>query len=186
MKFKVILFKLFIQSSLDYSSTLFIYFSNQLDQNRLEKSFSRSIHRLLKVNLSEWDPRISSFVEMDIETQMKTLSVHNILPLKLRYFNHFIKFLHSNISKNSDSSLINYIMSHKKVEGTYRNNPLKMPVYSTNLAMFSFSSISIKIINLFLFKDLFLEKKQFTNFYNNNHNLFNAYSICLASSNSWL
>jgi hypothetical protein len=77
-------------------------------------------------------------------------------------------------------------MSHKKVEGTYRNNPLKMPVYSTNLAMFSFSSISIKIINLFLFKDLFLEKKQLTNFYNNDHNLFNAYSICLASSNSWL
>ena len=49
-------------------------------------------------------------------------------------------------------------MSHKKVEGTYRNNPLKMPVYSTNLAMFSFSSISIKIINLLLFKDIFLEK----------------------------
>jgi hypothetical protein len=117
MKFKVILFKLFIQLSLDYSSTLFIHFSNQLDQNRLEKSFSRSIHRLLKVNLSEWDPRISSFVEMDIETQMKTLSVHNILPLKLRY------------SKNSDSSLINYIMGHKKVKVTYRNNPLKMPVY---------------------------------------------------------
>ena len=72
-----------------------------------------------------------------------------ISPLKLRYFNHLIKFFQSNISNNSDSSLINYIMSHKKVEGTYRNNPLKMPVYSTNIAMFSFSSISIKIINLF-------------------------------------
>ena len=42
IKFKVILFKMFILSSLEYCSTLFFNLSNKVDALRLEKTFAKA------------------------------------------------------------------------------------------------------------------------------------------------
>ena len=49
LNFRIILFKLFIQSSFDYCSTLFFHFSNKSDSDRLEKSFSKAINKFLNI-----------------------------------------------------------------------------------------------------------------------------------------
>ena len=51
LTFRIILFKLFIQSSFDYCSTLFFHFSNKSDSDRLEKSFSKAINKFLNIKL---------------------------------------------------------------------------------------------------------------------------------------
>ena len=46
--------------------------------------------------------------------------------------------------------LMAFILSYKK-NFSSRPNPFRFPIFKTNLSKFSFSSISIKILNLFLF-----------------------------------
>ena len=53
-KFRSTLFKLFIQSHFDYCSSLFLHLSN-LDSNKLERCFAKSIRRLLDINLDNLD-----------------------------------------------------------------------------------------------------------------------------------
>ena len=53
LNFKVILFKLFIQSSYDYCSTLFFHFSDKTDSDRLDKSFIKAVNKFLNIKLYE-------------------------------------------------------------------------------------------------------------------------------------
>jgi hypothetical protein len=45
-------------------------------------------------------------------------------------------------------------MSFKKTYGSLRRDPLKTPLFKTNLGSFSFLNIAIKILNSFLYDDL--------------------------------
>ena len=76
LKFRIILFKLFIQSKYDYCSTLFSNLSNKANTSRLDKSFAKSLKKYLGINLSE----------MDIPQHYIYLRDFKLLPLKIRFF----------------------------------------------------------------------------------------------------
>ena len=80
---------------------------------------------------------------MDLSKQVDLLNSINILPIKLRFLRNFIWLLNSKIL------LMAYILSYKKKLSS-RTNPLRFPIFKTNHNKFSFSSVSIKILNLFL------------------------------------
>ena len=95
IKFKVILFKMFILSSFEYCSTLFFNLSNKLDALRLEKTFAKVCNQLLNIRLASQDQRIvkntmkNIYVDMNLNQQLKTLSPFNLIPLKLRFLYRF-------------------------------------------------------------------------------------------------
>lgn len=186
IEFKTILFKLFILSTFDYCSSLFVHFSSQVDQLRLERSYSNAVYSLLRVNLYDRNFSTQNSTMMSLERQLKTLINFDILPLKFRYFKRLIRFLFMNITKNPTSSLVKSLMSFKKTYGSLRRDPFKTPLFKTNLGSFSFLNIAIKILNSFLYDDLDLSFYVFNNFYKNNQNLLKSFNICLKSSNTWL
>ena len=100
MDFRSTLFKLFIQPFFDYCSSLFIHLDNKIDQDRLQSVFSKSIKKVLNVNLFNLTP----------DTQLKLLQNFNILPLIFRYFQHFCSFTHSLFKFNSNSILASFIL----------------------------------------------------------------------------
>ena len=72
IKFKVILFKMFILSSFEYCSTLFFNLSNKVDALRLEKTFAKACNQLLNIRLATQDQRMvkntmkNIYVDMDL------------------------------------------------------------------------------------------------------------------------
>jgi hypothetical protein len=81
----------------------------------------------------------------------------NILPIKLRFLRNFISFLNSNLSDLPKTLLMAYILSFIK-NISPRTNHFRFPIFKTKHNKFSFSSFSIKILNLFLFNYI-TEKK---------------------------
>ncbi|MDQ5930176.1 MAG: hypothetical protein QG594_1963 [Bacteroidota bacterium] len=142
--FRPILFKLFIQSYFDYCSSLFLH-SNKADRNRLEKSFNKSIYRLLKLNI----------FTLNSSQQLTILSKFKILPSLYRQLFHFTNFLFK-IVTYKNSSLYNKIMKYSKSsKSTSSNNRCTRylyddPSFKTNFYKFSFTRISIKFLNNFL------------------------------------
>ena len=51
MDFCSILFKLFILPFFDYCSSLFIHLENNIDKNRLYSVFSKSVKKILNINI---------------------------------------------------------------------------------------------------------------------------------------
>ena len=137
LNFKSILYKMFIQSRFEYCSSLFIYFSNNQDMNRIIKCFEKSIHVILKTNVSH----------LSLTDQVKTLSKFKILPINLRLFLNFNIFLHSiiNASNTCDLSRKIFILKNR----FYFRDPYQLPEFSTDIYKFSFITISIKFINQF-------------------------------------
>jgi hypothetical protein len=157
-EFKEILFKLFILPSYDYCSTLFFHFTNQSDSNRLVKSFSKNIFKFVKIKLYTVNNNVKNKrcnYQMNLSKQVDLLNSINILPTKLRFLRNFIKFLNSNLSNLPKTLLMAYILSFKKNISPRTN---RYPIFKTKHNKFSFSSISIKILNLFL-SNYITEKK---------------------------
>jgi len=98
IEFKTMLFKLFILSTFDYCSSLFVHFSSQVDKLRLERSYSNGVFSLLRVNLYDRNFSTQNSTMMSLERQLKTLINFNILPLKFRYFRRLIRFLFMDIT----------------------------------------------------------------------------------------
>ena len=99
--------------------------------------------------------------------QSKKLGSIQILPLKLRYFYHYIKFIHSSLLKTPNTSLVKFIRSHEKTEGSTRVNKYIKPQFKTKIMEFSFSTISVNLLNIFLNNYLSLNDKEFKTTFNN-------------------
>ena len=104
LKFKTILFKLFIQSQFDYCSTLLFNLNNQSDQEKLETLFSKSLNKFLNIKLykslyvlKNGKAKNKNF-RLNLSDQIKVLDLYEILPIKLRFFYHFISFIHTNLN----------------------------------------------------------------------------------------
>ena len=82
LKFRIILFKLFIMSKYDYCSSLFFYFADSCNQERLDKNFIKSMKSYLNIKLSE----------LNVDEQFNHLKSFNILPLQLRFFQNVVLF----------------------------------------------------------------------------------------------
>jgi hypothetical protein len=137
ISFKAILFKMFIQSRLEYCSTLFIHFSNNNDFLRLIKCFHRSIQSLLNIKL----------FGLSLFYQLNLLKPFNILPIQLRLFFHFNSFLFSILSFNNNSRLVKYIYNFKQKNNYNLRSQFIIPKINHQIKRFSFSVISIKILN---------------------------------------
>jgi hypothetical protein len=161
-KFKIMLFKMFIQSRFDYCSTLFIHFSDQNDKNRLEKCFNNSINKLLGIKLHG----------KTLTEQIEILKQISIIPLKLRHFERFCIYLFSLFKNNNCKSLLK-MFTKSRVPST--RTPFRTLLVKPFIK-FSFIAISTKILNLFLFKQLQLSKStnSFKTFLKNN--LFKLYN----------
>jgi hypothetical protein len=152
LNFKTVLFKLFIQSHFDYCSTVYSHLS-VISTSRINRCFSRALRKLLNINIKN----------MDIDQQLATLSPFNILPLALRRFNRFITFLYSICKYNNTSFLFLNIFKNRNLKDN-----LITPKCHTDLLKYSFTSISIKILNLFLLANLFRPKNDFLSFIKTN------------------
>jgi hypothetical protein len=149
--FKPILFKLFIQSHFDYCSTVIMYQSNQSYKNRLITCFNRSIKRLLKINLSG----------LALSEQHDKLKKVNILPLLYRHFFRFCTFLFNTLKNNNTfvSTSLNNNLSSSSTRNQYSELSFKKI-----FKQFSFISISIKLLNFFLYIEFSKENSSISKF----------------------
>ena len=115
LKFKTILFKLFIQSQFDYCSTLLFNLNNQSDQEKLETLFSKSLNKFLNIKLykslyvlKNGKAKNKNF-RLNLSDQIKVLDLYELLPIKLRFFYHFISFIHTNLK----NMLLNFLFAAK-------------------------------------------------------------------------
>ena len=138
--FLIILFKLFIQPHFDYCSTVYSYHS-KFSTDLIDRCFRRALHRLLKINIKD----------MSVEAQLSTLRKYDILPLSLRLLIRFNTFLFS-ICKNNNTAICSHIFGYKNAKEN-----LILP----KMQKHSFTTVSIKILNLYLLNNLFLSKETF-------------------------
>jgi hypothetical protein len=146
IKLRPTLFKLFILSSFDYCSSLFMHLS-KTDRAKLEKCFNKSIYRLIDIKL----------FNLGYSQQVETLKQFNLMPFIHRQFYHFCSFLYKLfLSKNSN-------LYHSFTSNDYQTRSFfKTPIFNTNFMKFSFSVISVKLFNKFLYKFL-IDRQNKTN-----------------------
>ena len=142
INFRITLFKLFIISKYDYCSTLFFHFQDALNEQRLDKNFSKSLKSYLNIKLSN----------LNISEQYNHLKTFRLMPLRLRFFQNFVFFLFSLIKCRHKNVLTQSIESLKKNRTT--RSYFNQPVFETNLYKFSFMSISIRLLNSFIYSNV--------------------------------
>jgi hypothetical protein len=135
--FKPTLFKVFIQSQFDYCSSLIIHRSDKSHVKRLNTCFAKSIHRILKIKIHS----------LDLSLQFHMLQRFKIVPLELRHFSRFCIFLF-NILSIKNSELARDILLRKN--NTQTRTKFREYNWKKNFKKFSFSNISIKLLNSFL------------------------------------
>jgi hypothetical protein len=142
INFKITLFKLFIISKYDYCSTLFFHFNDKRNEDRLEKNFAKAVKSYLNIKIRS----------MDLEEQYQHLKSFRLLPLKLRFFQNLVFFIFTLVKIRRPSILLQSIVSLKKTRVT--RQPFSLPISNTNLYINSFLSISIRLLNSFIFDNL--------------------------------
>ena len=158
--FRTSLFKIFIQSHFDYCSSLFIHLPSKADQARLESVFSKSIKKIINLNIKNLNPSI----------QYKLLYNFNILPLIFRSFQHYCTFIHSTFKFNSNSILALSILIYNA------RNKLIQPNFNFNQKKYSFSVTSSKLLSVFILSKLSISKLAFRTYILNN--IIKLYNTC--------
>jgi len=152
--FKPILFKLFIQSQFDYCSSLIMHLDTT-HRDKLAKCFAKSIHRVLKIKI----------FSLTLDEQYTKLLSIKILPLAFRQYFRFCTFLHGTI-KNNNSILANTIKANLSTTST-RNKYSELSC-KKNFKKFSFVSISLKLLNIFVAEHLSRSQDLFKTFLKQN------------------
>ena len=96
LKFRTTLFKLFIMSKYDYCSSLFFYFADITNQDRLEKNYCKALKSYLNINIKG----------TSIDEKFNKLKSFKLLPLRLRQFQNLVFFIFSLLKSNIMSSLL--------------------------------------------------------------------------------
>ena len=167
-----------IDNKLKFESSVF---------RRLENSYMKSLNKLLNIKLYSTlsTTKRTINMELSISEQLVILEKYKLLPLRLRAFYHYIYFLYSNINNNPTSALIAFILKHKKLKCSNRFGIFRLPLFKTEIGKFSFSTLSIKLINLFLHKHIFLDKNKFLNIFKCSSYLVLFFNLFLKSMSSW-
>ena len=127
-----------------------------------------------------------SFISLDMnENVIMRNNDINIIPLKLRFLRNFIRFLNSNLTNLSTTFIMAYILSFKK-DMPFRACSFKFPYSNTKHSKYSFSTISIKILYLFLFNSITKNdsKTKFKKGYIDHYTLLKFYNIYSKSLDS--
>ena len=156
--------------------------NNQLSE-RLDKCFIRSLKKYLKIKLFIQIGK--KYQIMDVYEQAKILSKFKILPRLLRCFYHFIHFVYRNSDLNENSSLIVCLNSHRKLLQISSRTPFALPNFKTNIYKFSFLTLSIRLLNLFLYRYVSFKYVDFKNHFQDYNNLYSSFSSYVKSRESW-
>lgn len=138
MDFKTTLFKIFIQSQLDYCSTVFARPSSQHLADRLDRSFSRSLRKYLGISLSS-----TSGVFYTMEEQFGLLKPYGLMPLRYRFFVRLCTFVYTVIEGGSGLSV--KILTYRT--GTTLRNGFRLPAFKNAHGKYTVSTVSIKVLN---------------------------------------
>jgi len=190
LQFKTILFKLFIQSQFYYCSTLLFHLNNKSDQEKLETLFSKSLNKFLNIKLYKSCTFLKNGktknknLKLNLADQIKVLESFELFPIKLRFFYHFLSFIHTNLKFASNFPLCSKILNQRNISKTVRVLPFRFPLYS-NYYKFSFTITTIKLLNLFLHNYLILTKKDFSRKFKNVNYLLNYHNLFIKHLNSW-
>ena len=170
LKFRTILFKLFLQSKFDYCSTI-LFRTSICNSIRLDKCFSKALKRYLHINLNN----------MELAEQFNYLKQFTLLPLKMRFFQNFVFFTFTLLKENKENVLLNSVLNLKR-ERSLRFSVFHEPKYLTSLYQFSFISIAIRLLNSFINSNLWLSDTSFRSMFNGNDNVKFFHLRC---SNYW-
>jgi hypothetical protein len=132
----------FIISKFDYCSTLFFHFQDAVNEQRLDKNFSKSLKSYLNIKLHN----------LNISEQYDHLKSFRLMPLRLRFFQNFVFFLFSLIKSRHKNALNQSIDSLKKNRTT--RSHFNQPIFESNLYKFSFMSIAIRLLNSFIYSNV--------------------------------
>jgi hypothetical protein len=86
-------------------------------------------------------------LKLNLADQIKALDSFELLPIKLRFFYHFLSFIHTNLKYASNFPLCSKILNQRNISETVRVLPFKFLLQSSNYK-FSFFITTIKL-NLF-------------------------------------
>ena len=172
--FKSILFKLFIYPHFEYCSSLF-FLTSKLNLIKLNKSFSKSIERFFNFSLDYTLP---------IQNQASFLSKFSLFPLNIRLFIHLSKLIYKIIKFKICTFLIPNFnnIAHLNLRSNSR-----ISKSNSHFGKYSFSNISIKLLNNFINKNIDSSLNTFANYllkdciklYNDNENVFFFSENCI-------
>jgi hypothetical protein len=177
MKFRGILFKLFIVPNFDYCSTLVASTNSIMLQQhnatmtKLVKCYNKSLRVFLSINVTPYF--------YDLETQIAMLKVFNVKPLILRLFVNYCCFVW-NVMKNNNNIASNLKFSCNERTGNYTYGRIE-----SKWGTYSLVKIASNLLNRFLKNHMELNKIQFKalinkntfTFYNNLSSIFNFSKI---------
>ena len=156
----------------EYCSSLF-FFITTTDNNKLEKSFCKSILSILKMNI---------FPLRDEEQYTRLLHL-KILPLNYRRFKKLCKTIFNIISSNKKLSLFKYLKANKT---TATRTKFIFPYFQNICMKNSFTVLSTKILNKLHFfhnsnsKNNILHNKEFSFLKSLNNSLTKHYKDCIS------
>ena len=108
--------------------------------NKLEKYFSKSTKLILGIKL----------YNTQLQQQCSALLNLNILPLILRLFNHYCKFIYSLFLNNKAIELIGLFDRREIKLNTRSASEFTIPKSRTNVGTYSFVAIATRLLNKFL------------------------------------
>ena len=159
MKFRGILFKLFIVPNFDYCSTLVVSTNSIMLQQhnlamvKLIKCFNRSLRVFISINLTSYFN--------DLDEQIAILKAFNIKPLVLRLFVNYCCFVY-NIVKNKENMASNFKLNCSERTGNYTYGSIG------NWGTYSLVKIASNLLNRYLKNHMELNKMQFKALINKN------------------
>ena len=164
ISFRTTLIKTFILPKFDYCSTLFLHLSKK-DSARIEKTYAKSIYKLLSVRI----------LNLDYHSQSKLLGPFRLLPLYYHYFLRYCKHISSLMGKNKSRALLDLFRRNKNRTKTRVSGSYLVPRFRTNHMKYSFVTISSYLLNHFLSKKLDLSMDRLTEYIGRDMaTLFNA------------
>ena len=151
--------------SYDTSSSLFIHLPSVAIADKIETCFARSIKRLLNIDLFEGRNKVWNISkQMNILEKLKT----NILPLKLRYFQRFFISVFTLLKNSQTNELQTHLNSFKRQENRLRSTH-RLPLYKKDVNKYSFTTIAIKLLMLFINKHLTGSLSEFKSVFRPDH-----------------
>jgi hypothetical protein len=108
------------------------------DKTMLEKTFTKSIHRLIGIDIRG----------LDFKEQFTVLKSHNIFPIVYRQLFHFCSFIYK-IEKNIRSTLFHKITKYRAQSNSQTRRIYTLPMFKTNHYKYSFTTVSINFYNSF-------------------------------------
>lgn len=148
LKFRLVLFNLFIQSHFDYCSTL-LSLVGKTDFSLLEKCFRKSVRQVVGIKLNSCTGSRQHFDE---------LARLGLLPLGMRYLKRYCVFVYRLFVMRRVPSLMERV---RKCNRTGLRKVYILGSIRTSFGRYTFSTIAAKLLNCFISDRLSITERDF-------------------------